>query len=250
MKKILWIVGGIVALLAIGLFISSFFLGSMVKTGINTFGPRFTQTKVELTSAQLSPFSGSGTLTGLAVGNPKGWSDGNAFYLGKIHVAVVPSSVFSDHIVVTELIIDKPEFNYETKIISSNIKDLLNNIEKSTSSADTSSQPVAKNGQPLKFEVRRFVLQNGQVTLGIGPTAFKVPMPPIILTDLGTKEGGITSSQLTFAVMRSVLADVVTAAVQAAGKISGTAGAAATDSAAEAAKKASEAINKLFGGKK
>lgn len=48
-----------------------FFLGSVVKTGVNGFGPKFTKTKVELGSATLSPLTGSGTLGNLVVATPQ-----------------------------------------------------------------------------------------------------------------------------------------------------------------------------------
>lgn len=244
MKKLLYIVGGIVAVLAIAYVALSFFLGSIVKAGVNNFAPKITGTKVELASATLSPLGGSGTLTGFAVGNPKGWSDNNAFYLGKVSIKVQPSSIFGDHVIIDEVFIDQPEFRYETKIVSSNIGDLLKNIEAATGSKD--SQATTKEGKPMKFEVKHFRLQNGKVTVGVGAAALPLPMPPIDLENLGTKEGGITSGQLAFAIMRSVTTSVIQATTQAATKIGGTMGSAAGDSV----KKAGEGLKKLFGGGK
>jgi hypothetical protein len=71
-------------------------------------------------------------------------------------------------------------------------------------------------------------------------------MPPITLTDLGTKEGGITPDQLALAVMKSVTGSIVSATARAAGDIGKTGGAAA----AGGVKKAGDAIKGLFGGKK
>jgi uncharacterized protein involved in outer membrane biogenesis len=247
MKKKLLYLAGILAVLALVTYVGlQFFLGSIVKAGINNFAPKLTQTTVELAGAEISPLSGAGTLTGLSVGNPAGWSAGKAFYFGKIHVDVAPFSVLGDHIVVNEIVIDQPEFDYETKLVASNIGDLLKNIESATGGKGGEPQATAKNGKPIKFEVRKFVLTNGHVRLGVGPAAMTLPMPPISLENLGTAEGGITPGQLTFAVMRSVTGSVVSATVQAAGKIGATSGAAAV----EGAKKAGEAIKDLFGGKK
>lgn len=41
---------------------------------------------------------------------------------------VAPFFIFGDHIEIDEIIIDGPEFLYETRVFSSNIKDLLKNI--------------------------------------------------------------------------------------------------------------------------
>lgn len=222
-----------------------FFLGSVVKAGVNRFGPRITQTRVELAGAHISPVTGGGTLTGLFVGNPKGWSSDKAFYFGQIHISVAPFSIFGDHIVVKEIAIDQPEFVYETRLVSSNIGDLLKAVSGS-SGGDPSAQATTKSGKPIRFEVKHFVLRNGRVTLGVGAAAMTLPMPPIELTDLGTSEGGITSGQLAAAVMRSLATGVVGATTQAAGKIGSTMGAAAGD----AAKRAGEGLKGLFGGSK
>lgn len=241
MKKIL-LIGSIsvVALVIVGVVVMTFFLGSIVTAGVNSFGPKITQTKVVLAGAKISPFTGSGTLSGLEVGNPAGWSDANLCSLGKIHLDVAPFSLLGDHIVINEINIEAPEFNYETKIVASNVSALLKNIEQFTGGKD-GAKP-ADVGKPVKFAVKKFRLQNGWVRVGVGPAALKLPMPPIELTDLGTKEGGITPDQMVVAVMRSVTSSIVAATTQAAGKIGGTAGAAA----AEGVKSAGEALKGLF----
>jgi len=246
-KLVLFVLGAIAVLLLIGYVTMQFFLGSIVKAGVNKFGPSITQTKVELKGANVSPLSGKGTLSGLSVGNQPGWGEGNAFYLGTVHVDMKPFSIFGDHIVINEILIDRPEFTYDTKIVSSNISDLLKNIEQATGGEKGGNEPKAKNGRPLKLEVKHFVLRNGRVTLGVaGAAGLTFPMPPVELMDVGTAEGGVTPAQVALAVMRSVTTSVVSASTGALQKVGGTSGAAA----AEAARQAADTIKGLFGGKK
>lgn len=246
MNKKLTLTLGIVAGIALVVYLGlTFFLGSVVKAGVNAFGPKLTQTKVVLAGANISPLTGSGSLSGLAVGNPAGWSDANAFYLGKIHVDVEPFSVLGDHIVINEIIIDQPEFLYETKVVSSNIKDLLKNIEEFTGKGG--AEPQGKSGKPIKFVVKKFRLTNGTARLGLGAGAIPLPLPPISLDNLGVAEGGITPDQMAGAVMRSVLSGIVTATTQAVTKVGATTGAAAAEAAKDAAKKTGEGLKKLFG---
>jgi len=245
MKKLLLIGGIIVGLGIVGVVVTSFFLGNIVTAGVNRFGPQITQTSVVLQSASISPLNGSGTLSGLVVGNPKGWSEAPICALGKIHLDVQPFSILGDHVIINEISIDAPEFNYETKIVASNVGDLLKNIEALTGSAST-PQATAKNGKPIKFEVKRFRLQNGWVRVGVGPAALKLPMPPLSLDNLGTSEGGITPDQLTFAIMRALTPNIIAATTQAAGKLVPTAGAAAV----EGVKQLGAGIKGMFGGEK
>ena len=247
MKKLLYIGGGLLVLAIVGFFALEFFLGHIVTAGVNNFAPQLTQTKVVLNHSIISPLSGSGTLTGLVVGNPKGWSEGNLCSLAKVHVNIAPFSLLGDHIVVNEIALEAPEFNYETKLIASNVADLLKNIEATMGGGkDAAPQATTKSGKPIKFAVKKFRLTNGKVRLGLAGTGMTLPMPDIELTDLGTKEGGITPDQLVLAVMKSVTSSIVSATAKAAGDIGKTGGAAA----AEGAKKAVEGLKGLFGGDK
>lgn len=246
MKKLLVIGGIVVGIGIVGVIVLGFFLGSIVTKGVNKFGPEITQTKFVLESASISPFSGSGTLQGLVIGNPKGWSENNLCSLGAVHVALEPLSIFGDHIVINAIVIEAPEFNYETKLVASNVNDLLKNIEQSMGARKPGAAPTTQDGKPAKFEVKHFKLNNGKVRVGVGAAAMTLPMPPIELRDLGTKEGGITANQLAFAVMKSVTASVVAATTQAVGKLGTTGGAAA----AESVKQVGDAIKGIFSGEK
>lgn len=245
MKKLLLFGGLTLLVLAVAGFITAqFFLGNIIKAGVNKFGPTMTQTKVELAGAKLSPFSGQGTLTGLVVGNPAGWSNNDAIRLGSVHINMEPGSVMKDHIVINEIVIDGPEFLYETKLVASNIGDILKNVE-AAMGGNKAAEPQ-KDGKPIKMVIKKFTLRNGKVTLGVGAAALPLPMPPVEITDIGTKEGGITPAGVMFAVLRSVTTSVVAATTQALGKLGGTTGAAT----AEGVKQVGEAIKGLFGGAK
>ena len=245
MKKIFGFGLFVVLILAIGLFITlRFFLGGIVKKGVNEYAPRITQTKVELQGATLSPFSGVGELNGLSVGNPQGWSAGDALRLGKVRINMEPFTVFKDHIVINELIVEQPEFLYETKLVASNIGDLLKNIEQAMSGK--AAEAKTKDGKPIKMVVKKLVLTGGKVTVGAIGTVTAVPLPQIDMVDIGVAEGGVTPAQLAAAVMRNVTASVVGAATQALGKGIGGAGGASLDGA----KQVGEAIKGIFGGGK
>ncbi len=253
MKKIiLWSLGGVFALGLVAVIVIASSLDGIVTAGVNSFGPKLTLTDVKLNGASISPLSGSGTLTGLTVGNPAGWKNANAFSLGKIHLSVEPFSIMGDHIVINELLIDAPEFDYETKITDSNIAQLLANIEKFAGSG--AATPAAKNGQPVKFEVKKFRLTNGQVSVGVaGVAAVTVPMPDLALDGLGSDKGGITPDQLVTEVMKKVSASVITVGKDVVLK-GGTAVVGgvrdAAKGATDAAKNAVGGIKDLFGGSK
>ncbi len=245
MKKALLVLGlGMVAVLIAAYIGVAYFLGSIVKTGVNSLGPKLTQARVELAGARLSPLTGSGTLTGLTVGNPAGWSEGNAFSLGKVHMDIEPMSIFRDHIVINEIIIDEPVFNYETKIVASNIQDLLKNIQKFTGQGGKT--PETKEGKSIKFVVKKFRLTNAKATVGMGPSALPVPLPPASLDNLGVDRGGITADQLAGEIMASVLGSIANGTANALGQVGSAAGSMTVEQMKEAAKNAGDALKGLL----
>jgi hypothetical protein len=245
MKKLLIGGGILVAVCAIGLVALSLNLGSVVTRAVNGYAPGLLKTRVSLSSARISPFSGNGTLHGFVIGNPSGWSDGDLVSIKGVHVSIVPSSIVRDHIIINEIDVDGPEFDYETRLLASNVKDLLGNIEQAVG-ARSAPRAVAKNGKPVTIEVRRFRVRNGFVHIGTGTGGVRIPLPVIELSDLGTRENGITPDQLAMAVMRNVTANIVRASADAAVDLGKTAGAAAV----AGAKKAGEGVKKVGEGLK
>ncbi|HEU5078022.1 MAG TPA: AsmA family protein [Opitutaceae bacterium] len=238
MKVFLSIVGVIVALLVIGFFILAFSLGSIVKKGVNAKGPEITQSSVVLGGAKISPFSGKGTLSDLVIGNPAGWTSDHAFSLGQIAIDVEPKSLRGDHVIVNSIAIEKPDIIYETRITSSNLQDLLKNIQQATGS---SGESKTSEGKPVKIELRDFTLNDATITVVAGDRKQSVKMPAIHLQNLGTNEGGLTPQQLSVAIVK----EITTQAVQAAAQV-------AIDSGLldKAGAKATEGLRKLLGGEK
>lgn len=253
MKKLLTIFVVLAGLALVGGLVLMFTLGPIITNGVNIFGPKITGTKVTLDSVSISPFTGSFTMNGLFVGNPEGWKSDKAFYMRTVHVSVASLSapgalLGSGHFIVKEVLIDSPQFVYETNVFNSNIKDLLKNIEKATGggSAKPNDTPAdktaAKPSKPLKFEIKSLRLQNAVVTLGVGAAAATLPMPPITIIDLGTKEGGITPDQAAAKVVTNILGGIVNAVAHSVGQI----GSGATGAATGAVK----GLKGIFGGNK
>lgn len=244
-SKSLITIGVLVAVAVVAVVIVSQMLDSAVKSGVNTFAPQITGTTVTLESASISPLSGSGSLGGLVIGNPEGWSDNNLASLGNIHIDVAPLSLLGDTIVIEDMVIDSPEFRYETKLIASNVKDLLKNIEK-IAGAGSEEDDEAEDSAETRIAIKRFILRNGKVSIGTGDSTVTVPLPDLELNDLGSPEKGLTPVQLVGAVSKEIVGDIIGAAVKGLTTMGGTSGA----SALEGVKDVGGAIKGLFGGKK
>ena len=238
MKKFLICTGVVLGVLVLAAYIFlQFFLGSMVKSGVSQHGTRLTQTKVELRTANLSPLSGRGTLWGFSVANPKGWSGHDAFSIGTIHIELAPFSIFGNHILIHEIVIDSPQFNYEAGILSSNIGDLLKNVKEA---AEVGKKAPVEH--PIKLEVQHIVVRNAKVTVGFGPAATTMPMPTVELNDIGVKEGGVAPGQVALAIMHSITPSVIAVTTHTVVHIVPTLG----NAAETTVKKTGEAIKDIF----
>ncbi len=245
-QTIAYIFSGLLILLALAYLVAIYACGSLVERALLRIGPQILQAPVSLEDATLAPLSGQGSLDNLRIGNPPGWSENPALRVGRVQMRVRPLSVFDPVVEVEELVIRDLVVNYETKIVASNISDLLKNVEAALGKGDDAKAPPAQSpdDKPVRLIVRRLVLNEATVNLSAGARILTIPLPEISLVELGVKEGGLTPAQLGFAILRSLTASVVTASTRALGTLGGTSGA----SALENAKQIGEAIKSFFGG--
>lgn len=253
MIKKLFIALVLLAIIALGAvyFFGASALNSGIKKGVESVGPRVTQTSVTLDTVDLSPLSGSGTLKGLIIGNPEGFQSEHIFSLGQIDLTVDKGSFFSDTIVIEKIHIKEPDISYERKLTSSNIRELQENIEAFTG---PKSESAEAEGASKKLVIKELVIEDGTIfvgALGVGQT---VPLPRIEMANIG-EEG--TEANVA-EVLNEVLGKVLTAvgpALANAGELGKEAAKAlktqgiekvdqATDKASEAV---SEGIKNLFG---
>ena len=255
MKKLLVrLVVVVLVLLVVGVGASLYFLGAIVKKGVETVGPQITRTEIKLDGATLSLFSGSGKLKGLFIGNPEGFKSRSAVTVGLVSLGVAPGSVFSDKIHVTQIHVQAPEVTFEGGLSGNNLSKLLDNVQGGAgSSAKGSPVPTSKSASK-KLQVDDFVISGGVINLSInagvlGGKSATVPLPEIHLTNLGSGPEGITTSELSTRVLKEVLQAAIPIAEKAVADI----GKGATDLIKNAGKgstggldKAAKGIGDLF----
>lgn len=204
MKKWLVALAVLVVLLASGaVFLLSSLNGIVVKT-VNEEGPKYTGTTVHLDKADISLLSGTGTFSGLTLGNPEGFSGPWAAKVGSAAVVLDTGTVFDDTIVIPSIVIESPELVYELGKKSSNFETILRNIRARDKSdaAETSSSGAAAAGDAEKKAKKKVIIDtltisNARATLSIPEfrLSVTVPLPEIRLTDIGRKSRGATMAE-------------------------------------------------------
>jgi len=197
MKK--WfLIGGIVVLVvvAVVLVLGVKNLGPMIKTGVNTYGPKITQTNLSIGDVKISLLSGEATLQDFLLGNPKGFTSSEAVKVGSVFVDVDEKSITGDTFVIDRIEVVKPRITYEKSKGTDNFQTILNNVKKSTAKYG-SKQPAAEKSEKSsggkKMVIKDFVIKDAEVNLVaslLGSQTISAALPDIHLKNVGQKEGG------------------------------------------------------------
>jgi len=197
-----------------------FFLGTVIKKGVETVGPKITKTDVKLNSASLSILSGSGKINGFVLGNPQGFKTPAAISVGTVNLAIEPRSLFDNKVIIRDITVDGPEITFETDLTVVNLKKILSNIEETSGgSSEKSASPQTnqaapaqptESGEGKKLEVDNFLIKNAKVHVSVnaplvGQQTANVTIPEIHLTNMGTNAEGITAAQLSKEVFKVIV---------------------------------------------
>ena len=247
-KKTLLIVSGAVILVFLsGLVILTLSIGSIVKSAVNNVLPRITGTDCGMASCTFNPFSGTVSIGDFHISNPQGYTHPYAFRVGHMYVQVSPSSLLSDKIIVRSIIIDDLEASLEAKLTETNITAIKKNVDNSTrrdsQAPDEKPAPDSTKSDdkpPKKLQIDLFKFVNSQLVVGaLGHTA-KVPIPDIIIQDIGQNEQGATPAEIANRVFYALYEAIVEASKNSSVKIS--------DSVKEGTGRVMDTVKGIFGG--
>jgi hypothetical protein len=219
LKKILGFGVLLIIVVVAGAFIYlSMNYSSIVKAGVETYGPQFTQTTVGLDGVKASPFAGEVSLQDFQIGNPQGYKTTHAFKVGEVKVSVDLGSLTSDVIRIREIVIDGPDIIYELGGPGgSNLQTIQKNVAKASGPAG-GAQAKQTSGEGKKVIIDNLYIRKPKVALSAGVLAGKtveVPVPDIHLKDIGKDaQGGkgVTMADAAEKVMDELMAKVTNAA--------------------------------------
>jgi uncharacterized protein involved in outer membrane biogenesis len=136
-KLFLSVVVILVVLIVVAVIVVGFFLGTIVKTGMETVGSKIMQVSIKVDAVNLSLLTGSARVKGLVVGNPEGYKAPQAISVGSTALGVNPFSVLSDKIVVRSVRVEAAEITFEGGLGGNNLSKIMDNMN-----------AIAKSGGP------------------------------------------------------------------------------------------------------
>ena len=194
MKKL--VLGAILVLLIAiggGVYFLLSNLDELVKNAIQTYGSEAAQTSVAVDRVKIGLQDGSGTISGLSVGNPPGFSSPRIFSLGEIATRIDLKSISKELVTIDEVRIVAPEVFFEiNQAGGTNLDRLKQNLSGGGSGSAAKSAPSSGGGsQGPNILIRRLLFADGQIHARVAPLGknYELKLPRIELTNLGGKNG-------------------------------------------------------------
>jgi len=201
-------------IILIAAFVVAFFsLNLLVKKAVNTLGPEIMKVDVNLSVADISPFSGSGSLVHLLIGNPEGYSAPFALLLGGVQIKTQRTSLFSDPVIIKEIAIRNPEINIEGTPFGNNLTKLLSNL-KSSSNNSSGEETATDSKKSKKLIVREIIITGAKLhvhfTAANQSLDQTLVLPDIALHNIGSDGSGVSTSELS----RQILTPLLNSAIR------------------------------------
>jgi len=199
-----------VLIVALGV-VALFLLGPLVKTAVNTVGPKLLGVPVSVQDVAIHPLGGSIRLSDVLIGNPKGYSDDPLFSLKEVRVGVDMKSLpGSGPVVIRELAIIEPQVAYEVAGGKSNLEALTAALPRPDKSREKKRKQAK---EPRKVIIDRLEFLDGQVTYRAKMTlgkAVPLPLPDVRLTGIGRDQGGIAFADAMIKILGELINQVGT----------------------------------------
>jgi uncharacterized protein involved in outer membrane biogenesis len=222
MKKWMYIGGALILIVVAALVIGLSKLGPIIKTAVNTYGPKITKTEVRVNDVGISLFAGEAKLKDFYLGNPKGFNSPQAMSVKAVYVDVDEKSITGNPIIIDRIEVVAPEINYEKVRTTDNFKTILNNVKESarTSGSSTSKEKSSKDGAEKKLVIKNFIVRDGKVKMDMSVQAgsslsASASLPDIHLKNVGEKSGGATAAEVFDIVFAELYHKIVSPAVTA-----------------------------------
>lgn len=196
MKLLAKIFGVLILVVVIVLAVGLVNIDRIVEESVARFGPEITGTSVTLEESSIKPWSGKGSLRGLAIGNPEDFGAENAFSLGEIAVEVDLSTLKDEVVVINRVAIISPEVLYLHDGSTDNLRALMANITERLGSSDETESVQSESD--IKIIIDEFVFSGANISAShalLGDRRLQISLPDLLLTDIGRDSGGATLQQ-------------------------------------------------------
>jgi hypothetical protein len=203
-KKISKIISIVIAgfvIILIGLIVGTkLFFGNVASFAVKNTVPKFTGCLASLGGASFKILSGELQINDLILANPEGYHTDSAFKIGTLRIKINLMSLLSDTVEIEDILVNRMQITYEAALTSNigKIKENIHNATKKEKSETTSPDAEKPTKNAKHIYIKEIKVLNGEVRMslkGIGGLAMPVPLPNIVLRDIGKKEEGVSFAE-------------------------------------------------------
>jgi len=226
-KFLLLIVGlGIIVIIVV-----SMSLNGLVKSGVETMGPKVMGVPVTLGEVDISLLSGGtdmrASLNELIIKNPEEYETDYAFSLPSIRVRVNRNSVLTDTVIVEEILIEGPAITFEGSLLGSNLGDIQDNLTRNTrpvsnheAKEEEKNEKHEEGEEPepeKKVHIKKVTIKNATINLSlfggkIDP--IQLTLPDFELHDIGKESGGTSFQKASAKIFDAIYASTIKAVMK------------------------------------
>lgn len=205
-KRVLWAAGTVLVVLAAGVLLLMQNLDTLVREAIARYGSEAAGSMVRVVEVDISLREGRGTLRGLTLANPPGYSTAPLFNLDNISIALDRSVLTAEVPVIDDIRVGASAFRYE---LDGNGRSNLAALQQARSQKHRGEggKTAAETQAPRRYRIKRLEIADGEATLqlgsrGVGQATLRVP--GLVLRNLGGQHG-LTAQELADTVLDELL---------------------------------------------
>ena len=193
-------------------------LDHLAKNAIIKYGSEMTEAKVNVNSVHIDIKDGTGSISKLTIGNPRGFKTPYAIQVKFFDIEIDPLSLTKDVVFIKKIIIDAPHIIYEKNEIITNFDALQKNItryidlKKGNDSEGKDKKSNEDKKHDKKFIIGELVIKNAKVEASssfMNGKTISFDLPDIDLTNIGKSKGGITSAEFSLEITNKIKSNLV-----------------------------------------
>lgn len=200
-RLILFVVGLALVVLLCVFLVGVIWTGPLVKKAIEVYGPEALGAEVKVEKVSIGLFGATARARGVLIGNPEGWVEPHAMRVGTLEVRLRLRSLFTQRIVIEDILLEGLVLTYEKGRGTNNIAQLQANA-----AAWGEKLKSGKEGPSKQVVINRLRVRNGLLRV-------KLPHLPAVPIDIshferrhigGSDSGGVNFGQATRDVLGSL----------------------------------------------
>jgi len=212
MKKWVIIAGVVIVVVTVLVVVLLSNLGPVIKTAVNTYGPKITKTDVHLSNVDVSLLSAQAKIKKFYLGNPARFKSPEAMTVKSIFINMDEKSVLEDPIIIEKIEVVTPEITYEKMGRTDNFQAILNNIKRTAGAEKASEKKAAGKSKGKKIIIKDFIIRDGKIKLVtsiLGGEGIFSPLPDIHLKNIGQKKGGASPAEALKEIFATLYAKII-----------------------------------------